>query len=385
MLYEFLIDNRDELISRCQFKVAQRFSPQESPEEIQHGIPLFLDQLIKTLQIERTPEPLQSRKVSGPAGGGNGALSEIGEGATQHGRELLKRGFTVDQVVHAYGDLCQAISDLAFERGMPFEIDEYRTLNRCLDNAIASAVTEFQYQHNFSTASQHAQEWNQRLGFLAHELRNHLTTATLALSILKGGEVGLTGATGDVLERSLRGLRSLIDRSLAEVRMTAEAPLYSQLFSLADFITEVKIASVLEAQFRGCTFNVSAVDRQLAVEADRDLLFSALSNLLQNAFKFTHRQSEVSLNAYAVGARVLIDVQDHCGGLPPGFVEQMFQPFTQGSEDRSGVGLGLSIARRSIEANHGTLRVRDIPGSGCVFTIDLPRHTLLQSSTIVSL
>ena len=51
----------------------------------------------------------------------------------------------------------------------------------------------------------------------------------------------------------------------------------------------------------------------------------------------------------------------------------MFLPFTQGSADKSGLGLGLSIARRVIEANQGTLSVRDQPGSGCVFTIDLPR------------
>ena len=54
----------------------------------------------------------------------------------------------------------------------------------------------------------------------------------------------------------------------------------------------------------------------------------------------------------------------------------MFLPFTQGSADKSGLGLGLSIARRVIEANQGTLSVKDQPGSGCVFTIDLPRHTM---------
>jgi len=54
----------------------------------------------------------------------------------------------------------------------------------------------------------------------------------------------------------------------------------------------------------------------------------------------------------------------------------MFMPFTQGSSDRSGLGLGLSICRRSVEANNGVLRVRDVPGRGCIFTIDLPRRAL---------
>ncbi|MNU09063.1 Sensor histidine kinase TmoS [compost metagenome] len=54
----------------------------------------------------------------------------------------------------------------------------------------------------------------------------------------------------------------------------------------------------------------------------------------------------------------------------------MFIPFRQNHDNRAGLGLGLSIARQSIEADHGTLTVRDVPGSGCVFTISLPRHTL---------
>ncbi|WP_436196511.1 hypothetical protein [Paraburkholderia hospita] len=129
---------------------------------------MFLEQLIRTLRVEQTSEPMDSRKISGPSGGG-ASLSEIGESAAQHGRQLLELGFTVDQVVHDYGDLCQAITDLAFERDAPFQIDEFRTLNRCLDNAIADAVTEFSYQRDSVVASQQALEINERLGFFAHE------------------------------------------------------------------------------------------------------------------------------------------------------------------------------------------------------------------------
>jgi hypothetical protein len=70
---------------------------------------------------------------------------------------------------------------------------------------------------------------------------------------------------------------------------------------------------------------------------------------------------------------VLIEVEDECGGLPEGKVESMFQSFEQLDQDRTGLGLGLSISRRAIEACGGTLTVRDVPGIGCVFTIDLPR------------
>jgi signal transduction histidine kinase len=377
VLHEFLASSRVELIDRCRTKVGQRVAPKPTDAELEHGIPLFLNQLIKTLQMEQTSKPLQSRRVSGPAGGGGTpVLSEIGETAARHGRELLQHGFTVDQVVHDYGDLCQAVTDLAFENRWSIEIDEFRTLNRCLDNAIADAVTEFSYQRDFLVEDRGVKALNERLGFLAHELRNLIQSATLAVSAIKAGNVGLAGATGAVLDRSLIGLRNLIDRSLADVRVTAGMPPRHQLVSVADFIAEIRLSASLEAETRGCGFIVFTVDPALAVDADRDMLLSAVGNLLQNAFKFTEHDTEVSLSAYSSADRIVIDVEDHCGGLPPGDAEKMFVAFSQAGADRSGLGLGLSICRRSVAANNGVLSVRDVPGSGCVFTIDLPRHSL---------
>ena len=375
MLYEFLTVNQAGLVDRCRSKVAARPTPKATVAELEHGIPLFLDQLIKTLRVEQTSEPMRSRKVSGPSGG-NPVLSEIGAAAARHGRELLQHGFTVDQVVHDYGDLCQAITDLAFEHGVAIQVDEFRTLNRCLDNAIADAVTEFAYQRDTLLAERDAQALNVRLGCLAHELRNLIHTATLAVTAIKAGNVGLSGATGAILDHSLIGLRNLIDRSLADVRVTAGLPPRQELISVADFIAQVQASASLEAQARGCVFTVAAVSRGLAVDADRDMLFSAVGNLLQNAFKFTQFQTEVSLNAYAAASRIRIDVEDNCGGLPPGDHERLFLPFAQGGGDTSGLGLGLAICRRSVEANNGSLSVRNVPGSGCVFTIDLPRHAM---------
>jgi hypothetical protein len=375
MLHDFLDDNRAALIDRCRIKVARRSVPRASDDPLGHGIPIFLDQLIKTLRLEQTAEPMDSRRVSGPAGGEAAGSSEMGEGAALHGRELMAHGFTVDQVVHDYGDLCQSITDLAFEKSASIATDEFRTLNRCLDNAIAVAVAEFTYQKHSNDADRQAAELNHRIGFFAHELRNHLNTATLALSAIKTGNVGLGGATGAVLDRSLVALRNLIDRSLADVRITAGMPSRLATFSLSGFILEIKNAAMLEAEVRRCTLSVPEVDLDLAVDADRDLLTAAVGNLLQNAFKFTHPGSEVTLRAYASGDRVLIEVEDHCGGLAPGLAERMFEPFVQGDHGHpGGLGLGLSIVQRSVAASQGTLGVRDIAGTGCVFTIDLPRR-----------
>lgn len=339
-------------------------------------MPLFLDQLIKMLQLqEHTPEPAPDPKISNASNEGE-AGSEMGMSATRHGRELMQRGFSVEQVVREYGDLCQEITGLAIERNAPIGVEEFRTLNRCLDDGIADAVTEFAYQRDALMATTEAVSLNERLGFLAHELRNLLHKATLAILVIKSGRAGMSGATGGILDRSLVEMNNLIDRSLAEVRMTAGMSARYQLISVADFISDVKISASLEADAYECRLTVLDIEPTLAVDADRDLLFSAVGNLLQNAFKFTAHGSEVKLNAYAEADRILISVEDSGPGLAPGEAETIFLPFTQSGADKSGVGLGLAIARRSTEINNGVLTVRTIPGAGCVFTISLPRHLM---------
>ena len=118
----------------------------------------------------------------------------------------------------------------------------------------------------------------------------------------------------------------------------------------------------------------------LQLNADQDLLLSAVGNLLQNAFKFGSPKGTVVLRAYAHGERIRIEVKDNGAGLSPQAVDDMFLPFTQGGANKTGLGLGLSIARRSVEANDGTLSVESAPGHGCVFIIDLPRHAAAMAN-----
>ena len=186
-MYTFLANNRDELIARCKAKVSRRPRRAATEGQLKNGVPLFLEQLRRTLVAEEDGQAGESLSISGASGGDAHSLSEMGVTAAAHGKQLLELGFTVDQVVHDYGDLCQAITDLAMERDAPFSIDQFRTLNRCLDNAIADAVTEFSIQRDANIARQQSAEVNERVGFLVHELRNSVGTATLAASALELG------------------------------------------------------------------------------------------------------------------------------------------------------------------------------------------------------
>jgi hypothetical protein len=190
----FIDANRDELIGRCRSKVAKRLAPPPTEMEIGHGVPLFLSQLSKELS------------------NGRSKTHEISIGALEHGRELLVRGFTIGQVVHDYGDVCQSITDLAVALKAPISTDEFRTLNRCLDDAIAGAVTEFA----------RAQEAH-RDGELS-ELWSLVNSASAAFDALQSGNVGVKGATGILLGRTLASLRAYVDRREIDDSRTAEAP-----------------------------------------------------------------------------------------------------------------------------------------------------------------
>lgn len=374
MMHDFIANNREELLARCAAKVERREHRAATESQLENGIPLFLGQLERTLLAEEGGDDARSLRISGGAGGNKSALSEMGVSATAHGKQLLELGFTVDQVVHDYGDLCQAITDLAVERDAPFGVDEFRTLNRCLDNAIADAVTEFSFQRDASRGLEQERQVEARIGFLVHELRNALSSGTLAVAALEAGNLPVSGATGAVLKRSLLSMARLVNAALSDVRNHSGTGEHRAVLSVRTLVADAAAAAALHAQVAGCVLDVEAVDAAVEINADRDRILGAIANLLQNAIKFTAPGTHVKLGASAYGGLVLIEVSDHCGGLPPGSIERMFSPFTQRSTDRSGLGLGLTIARDSVELEGGTLTARDLPGTGCVFTLSLPRN-----------
>jgi len=214
MLHEFLTANRQLLIGRCRTKVAKRFEPTETRATIDHGVPLFLQQLVETLRVE---ESTHVRNVDSEA---TPAPTEIGRAAALHGAELLRQGYSVDQVVHDYGDVCQCVTELAGEQDFRISTDEFRTLNRCLDNAIADAVASFGAVRQTSIDRQ-AETLQQRLLFFSDEHRRLIDIAIQSLAAVKTGNIGISGATGTLLAHALEELRSLTDRTLPEIRLAS--------------------------------------------------------------------------------------------------------------------------------------------------------------------
>jgi signal transduction histidine kinase len=388
LLHEFLTEHKQELIARCRAKVLTRRAPRVTDVEIANGIPMFLGQLINTLKTDT-----------------DDTTAQMVSSAHLHGGELQRAGFTVEQVVHDYGDLCQAITEMAVESESDIRSDDFGTLNRCLDDAIAGAVAEYtrptaeEIEDGFDdpalesagaapvgtfdrreagTAGRRASgelaaDTNRLIGSAAFELQALLKAAMLSFDTIKRGRVAANGSTGAALDRSLRGLRQVVDRSLLQLRLNAG--MQPEDINVARLIADIDAAATLDALACGIRLTVIPVNESLTVNADRSVVLTVVAHLLTNAFKHTNRNGhhDVTLRVRLISNQVRIDVEDQCGGLPPGTAENLFWPFAHSNRGRPMVGdLGLAICRRSIEATGGTLHAQNRPTlGGCVFRVGL--------------
>ena len=302
----------------------------------------------------------------------HGSVNQLvtAEGSRRYAQETYRMGYTVTQLVRGYGSICQGITEYAQISGTSITASEFAQLNLGLDVAIAQAVTEFQSLRRQSEED----EERLRLGVLVHELRNALTGAMLAHELIRMGGVGASGATSRVLTNSLRHMREIVDRSIAEVRLDATSDFHPTVFGLLGLLSEVESSLSVESNAKLIHVEVE-VDSSLRIRGDEHLMISAVTNLVQNAIKFTHVSGNIWIRAFADGGEAVIEIEDQCGGLPEGKAESLFEPFVQGSGDRSGLGLGLTIAKRAADANGARLAVRNFPTVGCIFTLRMPRQT----------
>lgn len=206
MLRDFLISHRRDVVRRCREKAAEGFAPADSPDVLEHGIPLFLQQLIDALTNRPSPPAFEGspdERTQFPP--------EIGRSAALHGAVLLRQGFTVDEVVHNYGDVCQTITEMAIELHCDIVPDDFRILNGCLDNAIAGAVTAFARGHQ-DASDDRDDKRNERLSVQRQEHRRLVDIAIQAFTAMKAGSLGLAGPTGALLMHALNELLLLSEQ-----------------------------------------------------------------------------------------------------------------------------------------------------------------------------
>ena len=379
-LLEFLKTNETAVHARMEEKSAALAGARSVSEVPTSGLPIFFKQLLHVLEhvptevvhleVDKDGMVKAANDSNEPAmavAAGHPFDVEVAKSAGAYGKELQQLGYTLSHVVHAYGAICQAITEIAIEKMAPITTEEFRALNRCLDTAIAGAVTTFHAERAEDVTNRETQH----LGFLAHELRNALAIVNTSLRLIRSGTVGFGGSIGQVLDRALKRQQELIDRSLAEVRLRVDPKVHKETASFLQLIDQVVVIADVETRLKKQTLTID-VSPGLEIEADQYLLFSAVSNLVQNAIKYSCAGGMIRIRAHGVGEQTIIEIEDECGGLSSASPDDLFKPFEQQHQNREGLGLGLTIAHRAIALNNGTIDVKNLPGHGCIFRISLP-------------
>jgi signal transduction histidine kinase len=287
--------------------------------------------------------------------------------ARQHGEQRFRLGYNIDGLIREYGTLRQVLLEFIEASRVPLDPAEALRLSGIIIEGIASAAAQYSLKRDAQAREQAAEH----VGFLAHELRNPLQTAQLRVEMMeRRGGMPSTGDL-DALKRALRLVRDRVDNELFHTQLhSLPAPTFKS-FVLRQALDVLAEDIAPHGEGKDVDVVVDA-DPDLQIVADEKLLQSALSNLIRNAVKFSAPGATVHVRAKSSQERVVIEVEDRCGGLPEGAVEKMFNPFVQLGQDRSGFGLGLAISKRAAELHGGDLRVHDVPGKGCVFVLDLP-------------
>jgi signal transduction histidine kinase len=366
---ELLAANRDAVIQRWKDLVRGTLAPESMPPlELVDHLPEFLDETVAALveNERRPPSELVPDRLTTAAG---------------HGAQRLRLGFRIDAVVHEYGALRSAIIDTLEHAGAALRLPELQIIFDHMIQGIADAVSEYARQRDAELLRQA----NEHFAFIAHELRNPLSAATLAFQQLE--TKGLLPPPDDrgvrVLRSGLARASQLIEHSLQTARLASGIELRRQWTTLRALLEDAELGASSEAEAKGIELRV-VVERDARLYVDVRLIQSAVSNLLRNGVKYTPTAGGVELRGRTSDGRLMIEVEDRCGGLEPGKVEAAFAPFVRMDDSESGFGLGLAIAKQAAEAHGGTIRVQNLPGTGCIFILELPLPSDTGSGAAVS-
>jgi signal transduction histidine kinase len=351
-LHEVLAATRDDVIQRWKLQVRGTLAPEAMPaSELIDHIPEFVDEIVFALQADA-----------------GFAVPDVGATAAGHGAQRLRLGFSLDSVVREYGALRDAIVETARSAGAAITFRELQVLFDALVDGIARAVAEYTRQRDAELSRQA----NEHFAFVAHELRDPLSSASTAFQLLKvKGQLPADGRAAGALERGLLRATELIDQTLQMARVASGIELRTQPTTLAAIFDDARASSVSEADAKDIDIRCVVTGDEI-IAIDTRLVRSALGNLVRNAVKYTPSGHPVEVRGRVADGRAVIEVEDRCGGLPPGKVEEAFGPFVRLTRREKGFGLGLAIAKQAVDAHGGNIRVQNMPGRGCIFVLEFP-------------
>jgi signal transduction histidine kinase len=350
-LADLLRAKRPEIVDRWVQRIAGEHRADElPPAELRDHLPIFLTELIDALSRRTEPEQAEGTAA-----------------ASRHGEQRLRAGFDVDEVVREYDLLGDTILEAADTASVVVSIDHMRILLRLINAGTAEAVVAYVRRRDEEAEREAATH----VSFVAHELRNPLSTATLAMTGLRRTSLSPGGRLVEMVERSLTRIQELVDQVLTAARFP-NVELKMEPLGIRNVIEEAVRGVEPNAEHKRIRVTVNATE-DLVVQGDRRLLHSMAANLIGNAIKFTVPGGDVVIEGRRDDdGHVVVECADACGGLPRGSPAELFQPYVQRGADRSGLGLGLAIVKQAVVAHGGTVEVRNVPGVGCIFAVRIP-------------
>ena len=240
-----------------------------------------------------------------------------------------------------------------------------------------------------STLRNELRRKDQFIATLGHELRNPLSVLTTASQIFKMD--GVTNAdmkrAAEIIGRQVQHVTRLINDLLDMERIdNGKLQLDVRPVDLREIVTNTLESRRAEAERRKQSLTMQLTQDPVVVDADAVRLVQVVSNLVDNAVKYTPDAGHITVAVTAYGHEAVIVVEDDGAGIPSERVDSIFEPFVQLSQSRhaargGGMGLGLSLVRRLTELHGGTVAVAS-SGQGCGsrFAVHLPLQQSMASS-----
>lgn len=215
---------------------------------------------------------------------------------------------------------------------------------------------------------------------IVHDLRGPLTAILSGLTLLKvhiddGSDSPIVKQALEVSERSLQQMLGLVNSLLSLSKLeSGEARLKLEAADLAELVTEIVPIYLAEANSNGIIIETELIEA-VPTRLDREMMVRVLSNLIDNALKFTPTGGLVGIRLARRGGQIELQVTDTGPGVPEEYRDRIFDRYAQipgSSGRRRGTGLGLAFCKLAVDAHGGRIWVDDNPGGGSIFTLQLP-------------
>ena len=214
---------------------------------------------------------------------------------------------------------------------------------------------------------------------ISHELRSPLARMRLAVGLARRPTADATRQL-DRLEHEIERLDELISQVLKLARLNGtEAPIQREQFDLDEVIEEVVHDANFEGAAKGCRVSVAGTARR-SVNGNRELLRSAIENVLRNAVRYSPPGAPVEVAVESSEGWLAVSIRDRGPGVPPGDLEHIFEPFFRVAESRDrntgGEGIGLAITSQVMRAHGGSAKADNRGDGGLEVRLALPPAAL---------